>query len=160
MGEGDAFAWLVEYYDGRCGAPRNARAVAAWLRRAEAVARRGETDVYRFLDDYYGYGFVDDPEKGADPRRAVRWVRKGAAENDPSCLMRLGIHLFHGTGVSKNRGRALALYHRAAALANSRAEYLLGLSYSEGDGIPRDRRRAWRWFERAAAAGESARLIG
>lgn len=154
-GDGDAFAWLLDYYEGRCGPPRNARAAAAWLRRAEAAARRGEADLYRILDDHYGYGGVDDPEKATDPRRAVRWVRKGAAENDPACLMRLGIHLFDGTGVKKDRRRGLALYSRAAALGNSRATYLLGLCYLEGDGVGRDRRRARAWFERAARAGET-----
>jgi TPR repeat protein len=114
--------------------------------------------VSRFLDDYYGYGFVDDPDKSIDPRRAVRWVRKGAegaAENDPACLMRLGIHLFDGTGVRKNRRRALALYRRAAALEDSRAAYLLGRCYAEGQGVSRDRRRARKWLERATQAGET-----
>ncbi len=154
-GESRAFAWLVEYYEGNCGAPRDARAVAAWLRRAEEAARRGGTDVYRFLDDYYGYGFVDDPAKATDPRRAVRWLRKGVAEGDPDCLMRLGIHLFNGSGVKKDLARALALYRRAAALGESRAAYLLGRCYAEGDVVPRDRRRARRWLERAARDGES-----
>lgn len=153
-GLGNAFAWLVEYYDGRCGAPRDPRAVASWLRRAETVARRGSTDVYTFLDDYYGYGFVDDPDEATDARRAVRWVRKGAAEGDPDCLMRLGIHLFDGTGARKDRARGLALYRRAAELGSSRAAYLLGRCYAEGDGVRRDRRRARRWLERAAADGE------
>ncbi len=154
-GESAAFAWLVEYYEGNCGAPRDARAVAAWLRRAEEAARRGGTDVYRFLDDYYGYGFVDDPAKATDPRRAVRWLQKSAAEGDPNCLMRLGVHLFNGSGVKKDLAGALALYRRAAALGNSRAAYLLGRCYAEGDGLPRDRRRARRWFERAARDGET-----
>jgi uncharacterized protein len=153
-GQSDAFAWLLEYHDGHCGAPRNARVVAAWLRRAEAAASRG-ADVHRFLDDWYGYGFVDDPDKAIDPRRAVRWVRKGAAKDDPSCLMRLGIHLFDGTGVKQDRERGLALYRRAAALGNARASYLLGRCYAEGEGVRRDRRRARRWFERAAKAGEA-----
>jgi hypothetical protein len=90
-----------------------------------------------------------------DPRRAVRWVRQGADDDDPGCLMRLGIHLFDGTGVRKDRGRALALYRRAAELGNSRAAYLLGLCYLEGDGVRRDRRGARRWFERAARDGET-----
>jgi uncharacterized protein len=153
-GEGEAFAWLYEYYDGHQGVPRDTRAAAAWLRRAESAARRGETDVCPFLDDVYGYGFVDDPRKGTDPRRAVRWVRLGAAANDPACLMRLGIHLFDGTGVRQDRRRGLALYRRAAELGDERAAYLLGRCYLDGDGARRDRRRARRWLERAAKGGE------
>lgn len=154
-GVGHAFAWLIEYYDGQCEVPRNAGAVSAWLRRAEADAGHVDADVYVCLDDFYGYGFVDDPSKGSDPRRAVRWVQKGAAEGDPACMMRLGIHLFDGTGVPKDRRRALALYRRAAELGDSRAAYLLGACLLEGNGVRRDRRGARRWFERAAREGES-----
>jgi TPR repeat protein len=68
--------------------------------------------------------------------------------------VKLGIHLFNGAGVKRDRARAARLYRRASELGDSRAAYLLGDCYLEGEGVRRDRRGARRGFERAARAGD------
>src|SRR5262249_19447064 len=54
QGHEEGFYWLVEYYEGRCGSPRNTRRAAEWLRRAERMARDGHENVCAFLGEYYG----------------------------------------------------------------------------------------------------------
>jgi len=151
LGERPAYRYLVEHYEGGGGARPNPRLVATWIRRAEAAARSGNAEVCEFLGAHFGREESD----AYDPRRAVLWLRRGAAKNHDTCLMLLGWHVHGGIGVKRDRARAVRLYRRAIELGNARAAYQLGLCYRDGEGVRRDPREARRWLKYAAQKGET-----
>ena len=57
-------------------------------------------------------------------------------------------------GMTKDYGKALQWYRKAAAGGLARAENNIGIFYLKGLGIPRDRREAIQWFRQAAAHGD------
>jgi len=59
----------------------------------------------------------------------------------------------HGEGVTRDVGRAVALYCEASRLGDAEAQFSLGWMYANGRGMPRDNRMASLFFGLAAEQG-------
>ena len=63
---------------------------------------------------------------------------------------------FYGwNGYTKNKNRAVQLYHEAATNGNVLAQYRLACCYENGDGVQSDLNSAKKWYATAAANGHS-----
>lgn len=65
----------------------------------------------------------------------------------------LGWAYFTGTGVKRDRAKAVALYRVSARRGSPEAMWNLALCYEEGTGVPRNMTRAKSWFKKAASLG-------
>jgi TPR repeat protein len=117
-----------------------------WFTRA---ARLGSADALHFLVRIY------DGDEGlpARPAKALRWLRRGASRGHVESMVGLGVHLWNGKHVRRNRPRAVQLYTQAAQAGDRWAMYLLGLAYREIEAPHRDLTRSRLWLRRAAARG-------
>jgi len=90
---------------------------------------------------------------------------KAAAQGHPDAMCRLAAMCYDGIGTKKKKGgeegetekeraRALALWHEAAALGHAASQYRLGLIYTRGLYTRKDPRAAADFFNEAAAQGD------
>ncbi len=91
---------------------------------------------------------------GPPPERPVR-VEAAAVEPPPdlAALYAKGKRYFTGDGVAEDRGRALALWTRAAEAGHGGACVSLGKMYAGGHGVEADPHKAMSWFRRGAERG-------
>jgi len=117
-----------------------------WFTRA---ARLGSRDGAHFLAEIYS----GDEGPPARPRLELSWRRIAARRGCADCRKTLGIYLWNGKRVRRNRPLALRFYEEAAKADDTWAMYLLGLAYREIDPPRRDLALSRRWLTRAAARG-------
>lgn len=131
----------------------NHRAAFAWfLPAAEAGLVNSQVAVAAMYDD----GDVV-PRNASE---AVKWYRKGAAQNQVFAMYKLGIHLRLGDGVSWSESEAMQWFKRAADQGYAPAQYSLGYGYEHGLGQAvgqgvQDYHQAADWLEKAARQGEA-----
>jgi|GEM_PF-3508530 len=128
------------------GVPQSWPRALRWFTRA---ARLGSADALYFLVRIY------DGDEGlpAQPRKALHWLRRGASGGHLDSMVCLGVHLWNGKHVRRNRPRAVQLYTQAAQAGDRWAMYLLGRARLELSSSRTDLTVARRWLRRAAAQG-------
>ena len=87
---------------------------------------------------------------------AVEEIRSRAAANDPTSMILLGHHYFHGKGgIQRDQAKAIELYAKAVDLGHGKAHFHLADVYYEGG----DMKKAKFHWEAAAMAGhDNARI--
>jgi uncharacterized protein len=70
----------------------------------------------------------------------------------------VGLLFLYGMGVSRDHGKALELFHRAARHACPWAQYALGYMYETGKSAPRDFKQAFKWYFEAAKQSHPAAM--
>lgn len=147
----DAMTNLGRMYRKGEGVPKSWPRAIRWFTRA---ARLGSADALSFLVRIY------DGDEGLPPRpdKALHWLRRGASRGHVESLVGLGVHLWNGKAVRRNRPRAAQLYTQAAQTGDRWAMYLLGRAKLELSSSRADLAAARQWLRRAAALGlEEAR---
>ncbi len=92
------------------------------------------------------YGASQDPSLGALERKAEA--------GDLPAMVRLGMRLDYGQkGASRDLGKAIFWYRKAALGGDPSAMMLLSQRYEIGRGVPQDDTRALKWLVRSARKG-------
>jgi TPR repeat protein len=94
-----------------------------------------------------------------DYRTAARLLDGLARKGDPEAQFRLGVLYVRGQGVTKNFGRAVGWFKRAAAKGHVRAMVNLGTLYAGGRGVKKSEAVAYQWFRRAALKGDTLGMV-
>jgi TPR repeat protein len=111
------------------------------------AAEAGSVRAMTVMADFAERGVAQD----ADPRTAVFWYQRAAAEKDP--LGYLGMAQLYdrgAAGLPKDEGRATILILEAARLGEPLAMNEMGVRYQAGRGVARDNVAAVGWFSMAA----------
>jgi hypothetical protein len=99
-----------------------------------------------------------------DPREAVSWYRKAAAQGEARAQSSLGWAYRHGLGVKEDLEKAVEWWRKAAVQGLARAQFNLGSMIQFGlGGTKQNDREAAGWHLKAAAQGEvraQASLVG
>ncbi|MDH3241870.1 MAG: sel1 repeat family protein [Alphaproteobacteria bacterium] len=86
-------------------------------------------------------------------RAAVRhWRRLAEAGHEDAVIALAGLYR-QGLGVTRDPGRAAALYRRAGLRGRAIAQANLAEMLARGEGLAADPPRAWAWFTLAGAGG-------
>ncbi len=88
-----------------------------------------------------------------DPKAAVDWLQKAAAQGLAPAQYRLGSAYEKGIGVPRDPPMAMTLYGRAAEAGNIRAMHNLAVMAAEGAVGKPDYAKAATWFGKAAELG-------
>lgn len=110
----------------------------------EAAANQGHAEAQRRLAAQ-----LDIAEEAA----ALSWLKKAAAQGNPTALSSLGRRYEKGWGIPRDLTISTDYYRRAAKGGHLDAQFALGVAYMEGKGIATDRDRGYSWINRAAHAG-------
>jgi TPR repeat protein len=84
---------------------------------------------------------------------AVEWYRKAADQGHAEAQCNLGILLWNGDGVARDRLDAIKWFRKAAAQGSANAQFSLGVAYVTGDAVAKDHVAAARLFLHAAEQG-------
>lgn len=106
----------------------------------------------------YGLGliYLNGDGVSTDEVKGRELIEKSAAQNLPDAQNLVGVWHEEGfLGYSKNIGKAVEWWHKAAAKGHSRAQLSLGQAYRSGNGVPQDTVRAVEWFTKSAAQGNT-----
>ena len=90
---------------------------------------------------------------GRNQNQAYEYLKKALPSADPWILYNAGL-LYEESNVM---AKAIDLYHQAAALNNSDAQYKLGLIYAKGKGTAKDYKKSFDFFNLAARTLPDAR---
>lgn len=145
----------LSYGFARRAATNGSEPALAWLK------TRAETDPFgRF---FLGQLYVEGPEGLRDKPRGERMMREAlllleprATQGDVDAAALLGTCYQRGLGTTKDAGKALAYFERAAAGQEAESLNVLGDLYYEGDGVAKDLAKAAELYRRSAEAGSSA----
>jgi TPR repeat protein len=101
------------------------------------------------------YPFLDAKGDVKDYRQAFPTLSRPARDDDAYAQNVVGFCFDTGSGVRKNRSKALYWYRLAAKGGSPEAVFNLALNYEEGVGLKRDIRHAFRLYQRGAAMGDA-----
>ncbi|WP_374294282.1 tetratricopeptide repeat protein [Sphingomonas sp.] len=101
----------------------------------------------------YGQMLLDGTETRADPREALDWFTRAAAQHHPMALNMVGRCYELGWGCAADAVRAVACYRVAAEQGLAEAMYNYATQLALGHGIAADRVEALGWLERAGSMG-------
>ncbi|XP_071502944.1 uncharacterized protein [Diadema antillarum] len=120
------------------------QAIALMMKAASA----GVTQAQSYLGVYFMTREVPDSKK------AVPYLRKAAAKEEPEALYHLAVCYEFGWGVVHNEAKAASLYHSASKHDHAPALYALGMFYEEGlGGLPVDECEARALYSKASSLG-------
>ena len=85
-----------------------------------------------------------------DPKAAVEWYAKAAAQGSAFAQRSLGTHYLYGDGVPADDHLAFYWFGQSAGQDDAVAEESLAYLYLKGRGIPQDPRVAFAWYYRSA----------
>ncbi len=88
-----------------------------------------------------------------NPRKAVEWLRKSAAQDHTGAQYNLGLMYLNGEGVKKSDKEALKLFQKAAEKGDPLAQYGLSAMYVYGRSVKKDYVKAHLWSNLAARRG-------
>ena len=88
-----------------------------------------------------------------DPKQAVAYFEKAAAQGLAPAEYRLGSAYEKGVGVDRDPSLAMAWYNKAADAGNIRAMHNLAVMAAEGAAGKPDYAKAANWFQKASAFG-------
>jgi hypothetical protein len=111
-----------------------------------------------------GYRAIEVPlalfaEPTPPAKKFVKMLEKWVEDNDADATYQLRSFYFNGEeglGITKDLGKAVKLFHRAAELGSAdhvEANYHLGVVYYNGISVSKDETKAKPYFEKAAMAG-------
>lgn len=142
---------LGYYYLDGIGVARDTKKAKEWLTEA---AKQGDGSACSLL--------MQQSMEEYDIDGAMKWARKGAGLNDPSCLSFLGMHMIMTNSSKKKIAEAMDYLTSAGYLGEPEARFMLGKIYA-GDtkvkSVKKDVSSAERWFRRAEEAGETDAVI-
>ncbi|CAN1537265.1 COG0790 FOG, TPR repeat, SEL1 subfamily [Paracoccaceae bacterium] len=125
----------------------DARALALALPLAEAGVARAQTLVGLMYERGHGVA--------ADPKKAMEWFAKAAAQGFPQALHNAAYnHEFGEGGLAVDKPKALAMYLQAAAQDFGPSLGNAGVMLREGKGVPVDMELAVALFERGVALSD------
>ncbi|WP_174284897.1 tetratricopeptide repeat protein [Sphingomonas bacterium] len=102
----------------------------------------------------YGQVLLDGIATPADPRAALGWFVKAAAQHHLMALNMVGRCYDLGWGTAPDKTRAAQCYRIAAERGLDAAMYNYATLLALGEGLAEDKVAALAWLERAVAAGE------
>jgi TPR repeat protein len=98
---------------------------------------------------------LDGVEVEADPRAALGWFTRAAAQHHAMALNMVGRCYDLGWGTAPDKSRAAQCYRVAAERGLDWAMYNYATLLALGDGVDEDKTAALAWLERAAALGNA-----
>ncbi len=102
----------------------------------------------------YAQVLLDGTATAADPRAALGWFVKAAAQQHVMALNMVGRCYDLGWGTPPDKHRAAECYRVAAERGLDAAMYNYATLLALGEGVAEDKAAALAWLERAVAAGE------
>ncbi|MBH53011.1 MAG: hypothetical protein CMI18_01545 [Opitutaceae bacterium] len=143
-----AHAWskdfMVEYHERRGWLKSATPKQIADLRK---TTEKGDPETQFTLGLAYAIG-LGVPE---DVKKAVKWYRIAAKQEDRWAQYYLGVMYDNGNGVPEYDKEAVKWYRKAAEQGHVLAQYYLGVMYEKGDGIIEDKVQAYVWWNIAQA---------
>lgn len=79
------------------------------------------------------------------PEHLIGHLRVRSAKGEPQATYLLASEYARGGILVKNEKKALELYHQAADLGSSAAQWILAGRYSSGKGVEKDKVKAYKW---------------
>lgn len=138
------------YWNGFGGAVNKKKAVELYMKIYE-YDLSSDNMIFRIAE------FYDNEEK--NPLEAIRWLRIGAKQGYPKCLVSLGLKYHYGVGIDKNWSEATKYFEQAITAGEDTgvSEQHLGNIYWEGDNdITADKKKAVEWYKKAYERGNSS----
>jgi hypothetical protein len=99
-----------------------------------------------------GYALGRDGHR-KNPRRAMKWFRKAAAQGHPRAQTQLGMAYLLGRGVQKDVDQAVVWLRKAAEQGHPKAQLELGIAYRDGLGVAPDPVLSHMWIYLSARSG-------
>ena len=113
------------------------------------LAEGGLPDAQALLGAMYAHGRGVPP----DPAEAIKWFRKGIAQDNHWAQHNLGYMYSQGHGVQQNYFKAAKWFRKAANQGNADSQSNLGAMYLMGVGVPQDFQLSYIWLSVAAVNG-------
>ena len=119
------------------------------LKHLRPLAEKGFPAAQALLGAMYAHG------RGVpqDPTKAIKWFRKGIAQDNHWEQHNLGYMYSQGYGVPQNSFKAAKWFRKAANQGNADSQSNLGAMYLTGNGVPQDFELSYIWLSIAAANG-------
>jgi len=84
----------------------------------------------------------------------IKRLKKRVEVGDAHAIFNLGVFYSNGEyGLTRDRTKALELWHRAGELGYAGAYFNIGIAYDDGRGVERDEKKANHYYEQAAIGG-------
>ena len=119
------------------------------IKHLRPLAEKGLPDAQALLGAMYAHGRGVPP----DPTEAIKWFRKGIAQDNHWAQHNLGYMYSQGYGVPQNYFEAAKWFRKAANQGNADSQSNLGAMYLTGSGVPQDFELSYIWLSVAAANG-------
>ena len=119
------------------------------IKHLRPLAEKGLPEAQALLGAMYAQG-RGMPQ---DPAEAIKWFRKGIAQDNHWAQHNLGYMYSQGYGVPQNYFEAAKWFRKAANQGNADSQCNLGAMYLTGSGVPQDFELSYIWLSVAAANG-------
>ena len=119
------------------------------IKHLRPLAEKGLPEAQALLGAMYAQG-RGMPQ---DPAEAIKWFRKGIAQDNHWAQHNLGYMYSQGYGVPQNYFEAAKWFRKAANQGNADSQSNLGAMYLTGSGVPQDFELSYIWLTVAAANG-------
>lgn len=90
---------------------------------------------------------------GKNAKDAAKWFKKGADNQDLTCIFYYGKQLIEGLGVPVDKKEGANYMLKAAEAGFPQAMFYLGNCYMNGDGLTKNADQAVKWYKLASGAG-------
>lgn len=131
------------YHEGK-GVQKDYPKSVAYLERAGNLA---SMDAQRMLAVHY-LNLRNAPN-------AIKWIKMGASNGEPTCLYFLGKCMLEGNGVPMDKRKGVEWLERAVEKDHLNAINLLGNCYMQGDGVQQDPSKAVDYYRNASQKGHT-----
>ena len=91
---------------------------------------------------------------------SVYWYTKAAEQGNYYAQDALAVCYFNGTGIRKNKAKAVHWWTKAAEEGITTAQFNLGACYANGTGVPIDKKKAAYWWKKAAEQYDEQAIEG
>ena len=119
------------------------------IKHLRPLAEKGLPEAQALLGAMYAQG-RGMPQ---DPAEAIKWFRKGIAQDNHWAQHNLGYMYSQGYGVPQNYFEAAKWFRKAANQGNADSQSNLGAMYLTGSGVPQDFELSYIWLSVATANG-------
>jgi TPR repeat protein len=107
-----------------------------------------------------GLAYLTGDGVGKDDAEAVKWLRKGADQDNPIAERYLAEMYFKGRGVPADNAEAAKWLRLAAEQGDAQSQHNLAVLYTQGLGVPRNLKEAVNWMHKSAEQGLAAGEAG
>lgn len=101
----------------------------------------------------FGQMLLDGTGVAADPRAALGWFKRAAAQHHPMAINMVGRCYDLGWGTPVDKARAATCFRIAADMGLAWAMYNYATALALGAGVAQDKAAALAWLERAVESG-------